>query len=265
MKEVKIVFSDLDSTLTKEQGIIDIKNKAIFDKLANIGIPVVLNTGRSLTYTIPICKQFNTSNYVITSNGAEVYNFITKKMIYRSVISKENLLKLDDLIKKYNLYFLANGIDKRYTNNLDDSVGFFVTESLSSIDDEIAQVVLESYDLDKMMNLRKDLEKDTDLLIANKTKHVENGKLLYYDLVNKDVSKGNALEILCNYLNIDVKSAMAIGDSDNDIDMFKKAGYPVAVANASDNVKEYAKIVTLSNKQDGVFTILNELYSSLIK
>ena len=58
---------------------------------------------------------------------------------------------------------------------------------------------------------------------------------------------------------------MAIGDSINDIDMLNSVGYKVAVANASEKVKEIADIITLSNKQNGVATILNELYNQKIK
>ena len=53
MKKVKIVFTDFDSTLTVESGIVDIRNKVIFERLAEIGIPVVINTGRPLNYIIP--------------------------------------------------------------------------------------------------------------------------------------------------------------------------------------------------------------------
>ena len=56
---------------------------------------------------------------------------------------------------------------------------------------------------------------------------------------------------------------MAIGDGDNDIEMFEKVGYRVAVANASDKLKEKANYVTLSNKENGVALILNELYTNL--
>ena len=122
MKDVKIVFTDLDSTLTFSEGKIDIKNKKVFENLANIGIPVVINTGRSISYTIPLCKQFSTSNYLIASNGAEIYNYLTKKFIYRSVISKEDLKILDELIEKYKLLYIANGIERRYSNKTDKSV-----------------------------------------------------------------------------------------------------------------------------------------------
>ena len=265
MKRIKIVFIDLDSTLTKKPGQIDNSYKMIFSRLNNIGIPIVINTGRALPYVIPICKQFCTSNYVIASNGAEIYNYVAKKEIFRSIISKENIEKLDILIKKYDLTYIANGKEKRYTNRKENNIGFNICNSLSEIDDDLAQVVLQSYNLEYMKLLRKDIEEQTGLKIANKTKHIEENKLLYYDVINNGIDKGTALEVLCNYLNIDMNRAMAIGDSDNDIPMLKKAGYKVAVENASENLKNEANMITLSNKQNGVATILNELYSQVSK
>ncbi len=263
MNNIKIVFTDFDSTLTIENGIFDIKNKVIFERLADIGIHVVINTGRPLNYIIPKCKQLCTSNYVIASNGAEIYNFKNKKIIYQNILSKESIEILDSLIKKYNLFFMANSLKKRYTNKQENNIGFNIIENLSDIEDAISQVILESYDLQKMMELRRDLEKGTTLKIANKTKHVTEGKLLYYDVVNNDVSKGNALKILCDYLQIPLEKTMAIGDSDNDIDMLQKAEYKVAVENSTEKLKEVANIITLSNKQNGVEAILNKLYQSL--
>ncbi len=263
MKDIKIVFTDLDSTLTKEKGIIDIENKTIFEKLASVGIFVVINTGRPLPYIIPICKQFNTSGYVIASNGAEIYNYVNNKVIYKNSINKENLAKIDEFIKKYDLFFTTNGINKRYTNKKEDNVGFLVVDSLTEIEDDLSQVILESYSVEKMKYLNKDINESTTLKIINKTKHLTEGKLLFYDVVNSEVSKGDALVRLCNYLNIDKSKAMAIGDSSNDIDMFKEAGYKVAVANANDELKSLADLVTLSNKENGAKVVLDELYSQI--
>ena len=71
--------------------------------------------------------------------------------------------------------------------------------------------------------------------------------------------------LYANHLKIDPKKAMAIGDSTNDLEMLEAVGYKVAVSNASDDVKEIANIITLSNKQNGVATILNELYNQKTK
>ncbi len=39
--------------------------------------------------------------------------------------------------------------------------------------------------------------------------------------MNEGVSKGNALEYLCNGLNIEKSQVIAIGDNENDISMLK--------------------------------------------
>ena len=74
MKSTKIVFVDLDGTLKNNNQKISIRNKEIIEKLFDIGILVVFTTGRQLNYTISLSKQFSASNYVISSNGAEIYN-----------------------------------------------------------------------------------------------------------------------------------------------------------------------------------------------
>jgi Cof subfamily protein (haloacid dehalogenase superfamily) len=260
MNDIKIIFTDLDSTLTEKEGKIDFKYKTIFERFADIGIPVVINTGRSIPYTIPLCKQFSTSNYLVASNGAEIYNYLNKKVIYRNIITRDNLKVLDELIKKFDLFYVANGVTKRYSNKVDNT-GIIFSNYLMDINEEFSQVVLQSYDIEVMKQVRREIEKTNNLKIINKTHHIEEGKLLYYDIVNNDVSKGNALKILCDYLKIDCKKAIAIGDSTNDIEMLKAAGYKVAVYNASDDVKEIADIITLSNKENGLAILLNEIYN----
>ena len=262
MDNVKIVFTDLDNTLTSTPEKVDIKNKDVFEKLSNIGIPVVLNTGRSLPYAIPICKQYMLSNYVITSNGAEIYNMASDTMLYRNIISKENLEKLDKLVIKHNLYFTCNGIKKRYSNKIENGMKLSYVNAITEVKDEISQVVVQSVNIEDMIAFKKDLM-DIKLKIVNKSKYVVEGKMLYYDIVNPDVSKGNALKILCNHLTIDISRSMAIGDSSNDLEMLESAGYKVAVANATDDLKAIADTITLSNTDNGVYVVLSELYSKL--
>ncbi len=265
MKRVKIVFTDLDFTLTKEPGIIDKKNKEIFKKLKDKNIHVVIDTGRPLSYIIPICKEFCTSKYVITSNGAEIYDIDKEKLLYRSLISKEDLEYMNQLIVKYNLYFMANSGTKRYSNK-DESKYIYATNLIELTD--ISQVVLESYDKDIIKKLNKEIDNKDSLIIINQSnikniKELEEKQLYYCDIVNSSVSKGIALEHLCNLLNISLDGTMAIGDSGNDIEMLKKTYYKVAVGNATEALKSIANIITLTNKENGVYDILNKLYEEI--
>ena len=267
MKSTKIVFVDLDGTLKNNNQKISIRNKEIIEKLFDIGILVVFTTGRPLNYTISLSKQFSASNYVISSNGAEICNYFNKKIIYNSIISNEVLIKLNELIKKYNLFFIANCLLKSYTNKDFGDPGKKIINSLEDIfDEKISQLIVESYDIESMKKFKKELINIPDIKISNKSRNPkDSNKILFYDITNKDVSKGNAIKILCDYLKIDINKTMAIGDSDNDIEMLQVSNVKIAMSNATDNLKKVANFVTLSNDQEGVAVVLEQLYDELIR
>lgn len=66
-------------------------------------------------------------------------------------------------------------------------------------------------------------------------------------------TKGTAVRYLSEYLGVSVENTIAIGDSENDLEMLKAAGIGIAMGNASDYVKETADDVTEPVLQDGVY------------
>lgn len=63
--------------------------------------------------------------------------------------------------------------------------------------------------------------------------------------------KGLALRDLASGLGIDKAHIMAIGDNGNDLGMLAESGLPVAMGNATEQVKLLAAFVTDSNENDG--------------
>ena len=266
MKNVKIVFVDLDGTLRDSTGKISNRAKKIIKRLRDIGITVVFVTGRPVPYTVKLAKQFDPSSFIVCSNGAEVYNYISKRIIYKSTIMNNDILFLNDLIDRYHLYFMVNTIDKIYTNKDFDNIGKKYVKSLTDIDADIDQIVVQSYKIDDLKLFRRDLGENTNLKIINKPKNIDDsGVLLYYDVVNSDVSKGNAIRELCAFLNIPLDRTMGIGDSMNDLEMLEVCSYKVAMGNASEEIKNISNYETLSNDEDGVSVILERLYEELTK
>ena len=80
-----------------------------------------------------------------------------------------------------------------------------------------------------------------------------------YHITDRNVSKGKALEFIAEKLGIKLKDVVAIGDSENDVDMFEVAGIGVAVANADLKLKKVADIVTSKPNGDGVVEALEFL------
>ena len=60
------------------------------------------------------------------------------------------------------------------------------------------------------------------------------------------------MKYLCHCLGLESEQIMAIGDSENDVEMIAFAGMGVAMGNAVTAVKKVADFVTKTNNDDGV-------------
>jgi Cof subfamily protein (haloacid dehalogenase superfamily) len=80
-----------------------------------------------------------------------------------------------------------------------------------------------------------------------------------FDICNKGITKGKALEQVIKHFEVDPKNTIAFGDGDNDISMIKFANVGVAMGNASDNLKEVADEIVPSVDELGVLEKLKEL------
>ena len=71
--------------------------------------------------------------------------------------------------------------------------------------------------------------------------------------------KGLALEAACKDLGIGTEHVVALGDAENDVELFEAAGASFAMGQASDLVKAAATAVTGSNEEDGVAMAVERL------
>lgn len=62
-------------------------------------------------------------------------------------------------------------------------------------------------------------------------------------------------------LGISMNETLAIGDSENDLDILRAARTGIAMENAPADIKRYADEVTLSNYEDGVAVVLERIAS----
>lgn len=73
----------------------------------------------------------------------------------------------------------------------------------------------------------------------------------YLDITPPGRDKGTFVTAMAQRLGIPLNAVATIGDMHNDVAMFKVSGLSIAMGNASDDVKSYAKRVTTSNEDDG--------------
>ena len=83
------------------------------------------------------------------------------------------------------------------------------------------------------------------------------------DIVSKKCSKGNALRIIADDMGIATDEIIAFGDNENDLSMLTEVGYPVAMKNAKDFVKDIIpEITSVSNDDGGVGLYLKEFFQN---
>ena len=70
--------------------------------------------------------------------------------------------------------------------------------------------------------------------------------------------------MLCEYLNIDIKNTAAVGDYTNDVEMIKTAGVGIAVENANEDAKMAADYITVSNDNDAIARVIEDIESGKI-
>ena len=73
----------------------------------------------------------------------------------------------------------------------------------------------------------------------------------YLDVTNAQANKGTVVETLSKHLGIPANEFATYGDMPNDVLMFKKSGFSIAMGQASDEVKAQASAVTASYNDEG--------------
>jgi hydroxymethylpyrimidine pyrophosphatase-like HAD family hydrolase len=82
----------------------------------------------------------------------------------------------------------------------------------------------------------------------------------FLEIMNPHVSKGTGLRIALKARGLDDREILAFGDEENDLPLFKAAGFSIATANAKETVRSRADLVIGSNAEDGVAVFLEDLF-----
>lgn len=73
------------------------------------------------------------------------------------------------------------------------------------------------------------------------------------EIIRKGMDKGEGMQRVCRYYGMSMRDTVAFGDSMNDFQMIQAAGLGVAMGNACDELKKIADAVCESVQEDGVY------------
>lgn len=268
---IKLIASDLDGTIIDGNNSISPDNIKAINNLQKRNIPLVICTGKTYTISKDICRNLHAS-FGIFGNGSQIVDLTTGNEIIKKTLSFDEIESCFSVVNKYNLHvhaYTENNIitpkllymDLRNSILYSDKINFEIVDSVLNYaknkNEPILKLVISSPS--SLLGVKEELERTTNLNIIHITKtglykdFIIDKEYEYLDISPINVTKGTALTILSNYLNVQKDDILSIGDNINDIDMFNASNISVAVNNASDTVKSNAKYVSNNSVEDGGF------------
>ena len=254
-----LIAIDSDGTLRRSDGTISNETKEVIKKLKDQGHIIVISTARPRYHTLKISNEVGINDYLISSNGTEVYDNLKKEIIYSSYSDKEEVKRIYNEINNLSLrgVFVTEDIEytTQFTRN-DNQVLLTDNNYNEMLNSNIKQIMIIDTKKDVLREYQSKVETyNVSIMDSSKQDKEE----IYFSIISKSSSKGNAIIKLAEYLNIPMENTISIGNDYNDISMFKVTNISLAVANADDETKKYAKGIILGNDEDGVRLYLETL------
>ena len=275
MKHIKLVASDLDGTLLNKNKEITPRLFDALKKLDELGIYFVPSTGRPFGTVPKAIKELPFLKYVITSNGAAIYDAAEQKNIIESFLTPEavdaviKIAKELPVITEYFIegkaYIAKDIYDDLTPFNLTESHVTYIKNSRTPVEDFWNEMKRNNTVLENINLVFADMElrKETwDRLKALGLASVTAATTKNIEITSLFATKAKALEKLCEVLGFTRENVLAMGDGDNDMPMIEFAGIGVAMANGEDHIKEAADIIADDCDDFGAAKILEQIIES---
>lgn len=270
----KMIAMDMDGTLLTTDKVVSERNKEVLKKAADIGIKLVVCTGRIFTSAWVYADLIGTEAPIIASNGAYIREKDRDEVIYMKTLPKEDIYKVVKIVKDYGfspflfssdtifaekVIFTAQMYDKQNESLPENrKVNIVVTDDIEKTIDENHQIILkivimsEMNEIEKLNKLRNEIANKIDVSIVASAAN-------NFEIMSKGISKGNAVKILGDIYGISPEETICIGDNENDISMIEYADIGVAMENATDGLKAAADYITDTNDNDGVAKAIEKI------
>lgn len=274
---IKVIASDMDGTLVSDQGILAQTAQTIRNAQKN-GIKFLVSTGRVYEDAIDQLNDVNLKCDVLCMNGAElrdpegkiqyqleleqsvvknVLAILEKNNLYAEFYTSEGIYSTSseevilDAVKSKLQFFLPSLTDKEALKQVRRHKEYtklkrIDPESLYTKNLKIFKILSFSSDIKLIETLRADLNNDKSFSISGSFP-------INLEITHPKANKGLAVSEYADRNFTSKDQVMVLGDSFNDFSMFTQGfGFPIAMENAIDELKEISYDVTDNNNQDGV-------------
>ncbi len=263
----KILFTDLDGTLLNDKKEITAENQAAVDESLEKGHIVVISTGRPLASARIQAERLGLTKqgcFAITFNGAQIYDLYHEKTIYSKCVPHrlirplfDEALSRDLHIQTYSDTYVVAKQEREILHRYCEILGvrYLIADDIEKtvVQDPYKFLMIDASH-EKLADFQKEvLPQYSDCV----TSFFSNEN--YLEIVPHGVSKGFAVEWMCDYLGIPLENSVAAGDAQNDIEMLEAAHIGAVMCNAFPGIAEHGNYVTQAdNNHSGVAEIIRK-------
>jgi Cof subfamily protein (haloacid dehalogenase superfamily) len=255
-RKISLVLSDVDGTLVTEEKVLTERAIRAVKELQDAGVRFAITSGRPPLGMAMLLETLKLETPVAGFNGGLFVKPDFSIMAQKTVpdgVARQAL----DLIREHGLdAWVYRGNDWLITRLHAPHVAReawtvkFQPRVVKDFDDEMMR------DVAKIVGVSDDHERvkrcEADAQSAFGERATANRSQPYYlDITNKDANKGAVVDYLSKHMDVPVSEIATIGDQPNDVLMFKRSGFSIAMGNASDEVKQQARAVTDSYNDEG--------------
>ena len=251
----KMLVSSFNNTLISKDESISLPTMLSIDKIRNKNILFVVATSSLLRTIIDYNESYIFSDYIISYNGAYIYDMTKDKTIFKKNIPSTILKKLTKL-KQNDMAFLTLN-DTYY---IGESYNYDFPIEITDINDFISFHKKDVYEV--IIHYKK---KDLDEIIKYIKQFNINyffrkqGRDTYIEIVYKDIDKYNSTKMICEKENINIKDVISIGNGTNDYELVKHTDGN-CIKNGEKEIKKIANYVTHNEYSEGVKEVIEKYF-----
>lgn len=257
----KLLAVDIDGTLLNSEGLLTDNTKNRIRQAIEKNVVFVICTGRPIQGVTDLNDEIGYDLPYITYNGAMIVMGKSKEILYEKSLNKEYANKIYNYGEQNGITIIIWANNKLYVNKINEksleygSLTNTECNEISSLD-QIPYEITKMLWFDEHEILMKHYDNMKDLFCNDINIHFS--RPYFLEFVDKNATKGLAIEKLCDYYGFNYNETIAIGDGENDLSMIRSAGLGVAMENAPMEVQKAAKYVTKSCDQDGVAFVIEQ-------
>ncbi|MDR7071213.1 Cof-type HAD-IIB family hydrolase [Fictibacillus barbaricus] len=274
----KLIAIDMDGTLVNKQLKVTKENSRVITQAVKEGHHVVIATGRSYDEARHSLEDADLHLPLICVNGAEIraenWEILSSVPLKSSQYDEvKSILDGEDIY--YELYTSRGTFTDNREKAYEVMKDIVLTSNPEATDDDVEKAALRRFrlglvsvvgDFTKLLE-QEGMEVYKFLAFSSETAKLQRAfkRLKGLDelavsssadnnleITNFEAQKGIALKRYAELQEIPLENTMAVGDNYNDVSMLEIAGFPVAMGNAVEEIKEMAAFVTKDNDQSGV-------------